>query len=240
MIKTDSFIRLPTLLCGLAHAEEDTARQCGKRCIEAFDSDPREEAHDDRTLYWMREDCALRRELDQFVAGKPRDECSPEFIEEVAVLYFVPCAETTIEEKHARVANTKRARHLGPVAVSLANRFPMLLSQIKAGQFDMFKFLELFGKARKMMDTPYLLQLEGHPDLANAKLKTSSMVPIMSKILYNCDITAMYHSQKKLLLGQGKPTSERHDALPISSKGQGPSLTHRCCLKQWWNICARS
>ena len=154
MIKIDTFKRLPTHLCGLAHAEEDIARACGKRCIEAFERDPRREAHDDRTLYWMRKDCHLRRQLELFVAGKPRDECSLEFLEEVAALYFVPCVETTIEEKHARVANTKRARHLGPVAVSLANRFPMVISQVRAGQFDMVKFLHLFGTARKIMDPP--------------------------------------------------------------------------------------
>ena len=230
MIKIDTFKRLPTHLCGLAHAEEDIARACGKRCIEAFERDPRREAHDDRTLYWMRKDCHLRRQLELFVAGKPRDECSLEFLEEVAALYFVPCVETTIEEKYARVANTKRARHLGPVAVSLANRFPMVISQVRAGQFDMVKFLHLFGLARKIMDTPYLLQLENHPELGRVKQTPSSIVPIMSRIIYNCDITSMYHSKKEAAVAAKKATDKEVRRVANLIKATQPSVVSRASV----------
>eukprot|EP00975_Prorocentrum_lima_P002677 590683-Prorocentrum_lima.AAC.1 len=69
----------------------------------------------------MRPGSAFHEALDSFITGTAIDDLPVDFRWQVAAWRFIPCVETTIEEKHSRVALSKRRHPLGPVRVSLGN-----------------------------------------------------------------------------------------------------------------------
>ena len=65
--KCDYWMRLPHMMCALALADEEQARICGQRVLEAFDADPRQAAHHRRTWKLLQPDSAFRAGLIEFV-----------------------------------------------------------------------------------------------------------------------------------------------------------------------------
>ena len=65
----------------------------------------------------------VMRTMSAFNFGGTRRHLLPmTFLEEIAEFALWPCAETTIEEKHARVSQLLGNGNIGVVKVSLANR----------------------------------------------------------------------------------------------------------------------
>lgn len=191
-LKTDYFRRLPWMLCALAHLDESIARAFAARCRTAWLRDPRREAHHRVTWRWMREGSNLRACLDRFIDGEHLQNLPAEFRMSVAMLRFPPCVETTIEAKHARVAVAKRAHHIGPVRVSLANRLGMFDRSVRKGQIDCAELLRLFAQARSLQRVPGLLGLDGHPDLQFGNARPASLRVALAKVVYHCDMVNMF------------------------------------------------
>ena len=112
--KTDYWQRLPWSLAALAQIDEDRAREKARLCVVAFERDPRPPpVHHHLTWQLMAPGAPFRVELDKFVAGAPRWSLDDGFLKVLAWLRLMPCVETTIEEKHARVTQAKARHHIG-------------------------------------------------------------------------------------------------------------------------------
>ena len=111
-LKTAYFSKLPTLLCSLAHVDEEIAREGAAKVVEAWNADPREEAHHRVTRRLMKLGSGFRKGLDLFIAGTPRIQLPHDVLFNLASFRFPACVETTVEAKHARVALANRSTNL--------------------------------------------------------------------------------------------------------------------------------
>ena len=121
-VKLDYWHRVPWILCGLAHWNEDEGRECARIAVSAINSFSLS-AFDAVTQRWASP--PLVQELQKFAQGMAFSQCSSFFQEEAVALYLAPVNETCIESKHARATKAVAgASNAGPVTVSLANRWP--------------------------------------------------------------------------------------------------------------------
>ena len=129
-LKTDYASRPPFLFCVLAHYSEDVARAGAQRIIHALQDEPDESAHHRITIRFM-PDVGFVADLRRFADGHSRLELQSETLQEIAKLAFIPIAEPTIEEKHARVAQDLKRHGLGQVRTSLSKRQPTSASWLR-------------------------------------------------------------------------------------------------------------
>jgi hypothetical protein len=153
-VKTAHVDKLPWLFCALAHTDEGIARSYGKLIKDAWSQDPRREAHHRITWSLMKPGSAFSQALDAFVAGAARSSLPVEFRMRIASFRFVAFVETTIEAKHARTSLARKAHHLGPVRISLANRLPFLERSIRTGHIEVEQLIQKFQQARHLADVP--------------------------------------------------------------------------------------
>ena len=160
--------------------------------------DPRREAHDARTWRLLEPGAPFHVELDKLVGGAARDSLDEvAYLQEVATISFTPVVETTMEEKHGKVSLALKGHSIGPVRVSLSNRWPWLLRQRRRKHLDATALLDAFEKTTQLKQVPVLLGLDSHPRLVDANLKPSASKPILAELLYNCDVPGLYKSQRK-------------------------------------------
>ena len=193
-MKTAYLQKLPWLLAGLAHPDIQISREIGAKILQQWDLDPRPEAHH-RITSRLLSPGAFLDSLKAWVAGANFRDLSEEYQKHVASLRFTPIVETTIEEKHARVAMSKKRHHLGPVRISLANRLPLLERWIKRGHVSGKQLLDLFTESRQLKKVPMLLRVEGHPLLVERfGCRPGKMRVMLAKVLYHCDLQNMHES----------------------------------------------
>eukprot|EP00974_Lingulodinium_polyedra_P098992 9594161-Lingulodinium_polyedra.AAC.1 len=101
-MKTAYLQKLPWMFAALAHPDAAVAREWACKIKEAWLADPREDAHHRLTWKLMRPGSAFHVALDLFIAGADMDTLPFDFRQQVAAWRFIPCVETTIEEKHSR------------------------------------------------------------------------------------------------------------------------------------------
>jgi hypothetical protein len=151
-LKTAHLDKLPWLFCGLAHTDEGVSRGIGSRIVDSWRQDPRELVHHRLTWELMRPGSAFLESLLAYVGGMTFAAMPVAFQIQVAEFRFVPIVETSIEAKHAKTSLAKKAHHIGPVRLSLANRLPFLDRSMRAGHIDPRQLLEMFHKARSIGD----------------------------------------------------------------------------------------
>eukprot|EP00959_Pyramimonas_sp_CCMP1952_P425434 8911864-Pyramimonas_sp.AAC.1 len=149
-VKTAYLKQLPILYAGLAVADEGVARAHASEVLASFMRDPRKELHDPRTWELLDPDCENAAELQKFIAGTSRSECSYLFQMNIAVFRFMHCVETSIEEKHARASMAKLKHHIGPCRISLSNRLPMLMRWLALGQTSGQQVVDAFSCVRSL------------------------------------------------------------------------------------------
>eukprot|EP00969_Alexandrium_andersonii_P340211 15038504-Alexandrium_andersonii.AAC.1 len=71
-IKFDYMSRLPWHMVGVAHADENAARECARRCLRMFDPSTGASSHHRLTWKYLRPGCAFRDQLELFCAGSQR------------------------------------------------------------------------------------------------------------------------------------------------------------------------
>ena len=192
-MKTSYLQKLPWLLAGLAHTSEDTARGIACKILEQWNEDPRPQAHHRVTADLLQPGLFLDS-LRAFANGQEFCQMPRDFQLRVAMWRFVPVVETTIEEKHARVALSKKRHHLGPVRISLANRLPLLERWLQRGHVSAQELLSAFEKCRSLKKLPFLLGVEDHPLLVDnyGAQKPAQMRVALAKVIYHCDLQSMY------------------------------------------------
>ena len=195
-MKLGHWQKLPWILIGMAAVDEDKARESARRALRMFDIDPRQEAHHRITWKWLRPGCMLRLAVQDFAAGVRR-ECLPEdALSELSVFRFIPCVETTIEEKHSRVAKSRRRHFLSPVRISLSNRMPLFERLVARAQISMVKFLELFGHARHLRKVSVLLNIAEHAELSKRRISSSKRRKTLSGIIYQVDLQSLFRTAR--------------------------------------------
>ena len=168
-LKTSYLQKLPWLFVGLAHVCQQTSREIGAQILRQWELDPRPEAHHRITAKLLSPGSFLES-LKAWVEGANFDDLCEPFQRQVSAWRFTPIVETTIEEKHARVALSKRSRRLGPVRISLSNRLPLMERWIRKNTISATDLLERFNRTRSLKTVPALLGLQDHPALEGSGL----------------------------------------------------------------------
>ena len=180
----DYWMRLPWLLCALAHEDESRARTAGAKALDAFLDDPRESAHHRLTWKLLHEGSAFRDGLELFIDGTDRWSCGNTFCEQVASFAFWPISETTIEAKHSRASMDAKKHHIGPVRVSLGNRLSMMEKLLVKSPDRLSCLLKHFSVARQMVKVSSCLNLGGHPLITN--LDQGARKPWRLRVIFGC------------------------------------------------------
>eukprot|EP00971_Amphidinium_carterae_P352670 6492698-Amphidinium_carterae.1 len=128
--KLQFFHELPWSLAACASMDEEVAKECVQKAIRDFETCPDGTQHHRRTLELLSAASPIRKELDRFVSGARRHELSPACLSVMAEFRCMPVVETTIEGRHARIA-LRKATPMGPVLVSMENRYRMLEQRLR-------------------------------------------------------------------------------------------------------------
>ena len=223
-MKLGNWQRLPWLLAGLAHLNEDTARRCANESIAQYDSAPDEAAlHHRLTLKFCSKVGPLRADLEAFAAGASRDEL-PAFRTEATKLFFIPVTERSIEEPHSRVMRAITYRHHSPLSVTMSLRMRVIEWTIARSAERMFAFSECLKRVQSIRRIPYMLELGLHPWLrelltSGKPNQTSTWCTLLTSIIYRCDDVTQFHdfSQAKKRHESGKRQLAK-DAKPFLDK----------------------
>ena len=163
LMKLGNWQRLPWLLAGLAHINEDTARRCANESIAQYDSAADEAVlHHRLSFKFCSKAGPLRADLESFAASASRDEL-PAFRTEAAKLFFIQVTERSIEEPHSRVMRSITYRHHGPLSVAMSLRMCMVEWTISRNMNIMIAFCECLKRAQSIRCIPYVLELGLHP-----------------------------------------------------------------------------
>ena len=165
--------------------------------------DPRASTHHRVAWRLLHPGSEFREELFKFARlGYRRRDLSEAFLLEIVKFRLISVVETTIEEKHRRVTLEQNIHHLGPVRISLANRLPLLERWLKKGVLDMKLLLRCFDTTRSIKQIAGCLGVEHHPSLLEvAKEKPSKVLPVLTKVIYGCD---MYSSMRDKINEKGQ------------------------------------
>ena len=202
-VKTDYVKRLPVKFCGLAVISEEGARKIGKEIIEDFEKDPQQSVHHRITWKLMQPGAVFQVQLRLFVSGVRRNDLACAYRMQVALFRFPSGVETTIEEKHSRVAIALKAHHIGPVRVSLSNRLPLLERLMRRNQVAAISLLEHFTKARQTSQVPALLGIDMHPGLmksaGRSRRAANLLLPKVIKVVYRCAPPSIYRNIRNII-----------------------------------------
>ena len=169
-IKLEYWRKLPWILAGLSDTDEEKARACGRLAVLQWRKDPRRDAHHRITWKLMRPNSVFLAQLIAFVDGRARNACGTVFLEQIAVFMFLPTVETTIEEKHARVSLSRRRHYIGPVRVSLSNRFPLFERHLNQGVINIDAFCIFFFASKSFEKSSRSFERRiSHPSLWQCK-----------------------------------------------------------------------
>lgn len=213
-LKMDFAKRLPFYFAVLAHSSEDTARSGGQAIMRIFREAGGDFSGHHRITQRLFSDTKFVAELGRFCDGCPRGQLDADVLRTIAVWRFVPIVETTIEEKHSRLALQLKRHGVGPVRVSLTNREPLLERVFSASPIALEDLVREFGRARCIKDIPQLLNFENHPELERIPKTQSKLVPALGKILYRSDLTSLFFSQREVVreAGAKRRLEERQEA----------------------------
>lgn len=190
-LKTDFAKRLPFFFAILAHQSEEVARDGARRILDMLDREPDPSSHHRITAQLMSQDGFLAG-VRGLAEGQLRESLAHGVLQTIAGFRFIPIAETTIEEKHSRLALQLKRHGVKPVRVSLSNRQP-LLELIILCEPDTLQILAThFSQARRIVHLPDLLGVEGHPELVNVPQRQCKMSSALGKVLYRSDLSSMF------------------------------------------------
>ena len=228
--KTNYMKCLQFLFFGLAAISETDARTCAKLCVDAFEADPRQEAHSAVTWKLMKPGSWFHEELTQFIQGTLRSSCSVAFQIQIATWRFGSACETTIEAKHQRVSMSSKGKSLGPVRVSLANRMPMLQRNLLSGHYDGAELLQCFHFARNLKNLVKTFGLEDHPTLSGRQLEYGDV----ARAIYHATLPDLFSEKGE----QSKANvTHKRKAAEAEAKLVGKSTALVDYSSVWGNAC---
>ena len=197
----------------------------------------------DLTYILLNKESWFRKELDLFIAGKPRFCCSECFLIVILSFRLIPCVETTIEEKHARTTLENKRHPVGPVRISLANRLPWLERQLSKHPEKISEFLSCFEKVRNLEKMAVSFGIDQHcaapcnVDSTQKHTRWQARV-LFSKIVYHND---SYTCQRSLKIQMKTNANKRqkqareyakHSAVETPGKAGGLTQVLRTSLRE--------
>ena len=212
-LKTEYAQRLPVSLCILSHHDEEVARSGASKLLKEFQAAPLQDLHHRVTWAWL-SDPHFISDLEKFIGGSSRLSLSSVSQRRIAQLRFVAIAETTIEEKHSRLALQLKKHGIGPARTSLTNRQPLLERWICRFPEQLPQICKRFEGARKYRNMASLMQLDGHPALDGVAQKRDELLPRLTSIIYRCDIDSLFYSLNKQAR-RHKKLKESHDKAAV-------------------------
>jgi hypothetical protein len=182
----------------LSHYDEEVAREGAVIIVDMFSRDPREEVHDEMSWRLLNPASEFGLDLQRFIAGEARANLSPETLFEIAVPFFWIVCETSIEEKHARLARFNHSK-LGPVRCSLSNRLPLLERLVTQNKLPVVELIAAFEKARNFRDAAAAIGVDAFPRLLETKPNVGSneFRECLIQAIYRVDLDHMFQSLKE-------------------------------------------
>ena len=197
-VKLSDASKLPVIWAGLVHSDEAVARRLATDAVQQFSAqDPRNEhLNHALTLKFLQPSTSLRKDIDEFVNGKPRSEL-PELFKECTPWKFTNIVERYIEAGHAAVKLRGRVTH-GGSSIALARRLPRLERDISKRPAWLTEVMEAFRLTRSVVDIPSLLGIGLHPKLPTglgAKglgRRRDLFCKELSVVLYRADVEGVH------------------------------------------------
>jgi hypothetical protein len=194
-VKFDFWGRLPWKLCGLAHHDQDDARQVAAEVLVSFDEffgDDPSYVHHALSVVFLAKTGLLRAQVLAFAEGGPMGR---ELFAEVAKLRFIPVVERSIEAKHSLITRRVQKNFRTGRVVSLILRVPDLKETMRRDNDFILRFAEIFTKVRNPKQAASLLGISSHPSLmvaSRAKAKSNVIFGLLNRIIYHCDHTSRF------------------------------------------------
>ena len=162
-VKLNYASKLPVLLAGMVHSDEDVARKVAAKVVEQFHGqDPQHESLNHHlTLRFMNGD--MRRAVLEFVGGRPRCEL-PELFGQLLPWKCGSVVERYIGAAHSIVQYRASTQSMGPW-VSLARRLPRLEIDLLQRPQLLSDVVDAFIKTRRVLNISSLLGIALHPKL---------------------------------------------------------------------------
>ena len=198
LLKLHNWEELHWYLCILAHHDQATAREGGRRILIKFGKLPEEALHHRLTVHFCALGSPLRRQLQRFISGEKLTSL-PELETAVSRLRFVPVTERSIERPHGILKKNITYRHHGPLSVAMSARAPEVERDFGSSETQFKSFAQHAEAAMSVRRIPHLLQLGGHPwlkPLSAGKFDSSRWVTILSHVIYRCDDISQFRPYK--------------------------------------------
>ena len=209
-LKTSHFRNFPWSAAGLAHHEQDRAREVWDSLRTALQA-----GGDVAEMLKIRLPRLLsdevQRQGDQWFNGADMSSC-PQFADVVASLAMVPVAERRVEAQHARTQKgSKKSPHHSPAYMSLQLRARELQEQIKGDPKEVVAVLSpLVYRCRSYKKACESMKLVKHPHILHGlKCKRDK---VLRDALYRADIASQHHPLPQVFVAEFRGRGPR--ALP--------------------------
>jgi hypothetical protein len=215
-VKTDFAKRLPWLCAGLAHRDEDKAKQCFRQCVHAWESlNPEQQGCSHYLSKRLLAVGPCRYELDDWAASSSRDRNSltKETQVDVATLKFIPCVERSVERLHSLVkwgskhGRQKRNGSTVSMAIRSVEIFNMV-QDLSAGAAKLQTFADILCNTIDLRKAASLCRMAQHPLIQNIsrslgnggvapRPRQHAMRKVLETVVYRCDVSAQFQDLAK-------------------------------------------
>jgi hypothetical protein len=249
-VKTDFAKRLPWLCAGLAHRDEDKAKQCFRQCVHAWESLSQEQQG--RSHYLSKRFLAngqCRNELDEWAASSTRlrKSLTTGTQEDIASMKFIPSVERSVERLHSLVkwgskhGRQKRNGSTVSMAIRSVEIFKLVQDLSVAGAATLQTFADILRHTIDLRKAVSLCRMVSHPfiqklanPLANGGVAPRSRQHAMRKaletVVYRCDVSAQFQDMTKFESVRKKHSlAERKRAVAQASSSGGHTATRNSC-----------
>ena len=194
-VKLNCWDQLPWLLCGMAHANIDLARQTAAQCLKLFDETPapNQNLHHPLAITCLSHTFPIRADVERFASGTPFLELGHEAQLLINAFRFIPVAERVVEGKHKDIkrALSRLTIHSAP-RVSMAVRQKEMVSVTK-DETKMKLLQEAITEVRSRKDLFALFGMAAHPDLqAGARRGSRRFSKDFVRVVYRNDLWLQY------------------------------------------------
>ena len=199
-LKTGFWRALPYFFAVLAHVLEETVRAAGRTILALWRANPVKALHHRMTWRLLRPGAWFGEELIKFVEGYvQRMSLSKAFRCQLGIFRLWPTNETTVEEKHARLALAAISRRLGAVRISLTNRLIMMEHMLSMGWVKVTEIIHFFDKARRLTQCPQMFGLEAHPSLAELHNPHPVLLrKLFARVVYRTDLSCVFQNVRAI------------------------------------------
>ncbi|CAE7832485.1 unnamed protein product [Symbiodinium sp. CCMP2592] len=205
---------VPWRLCGLGHHFDSVARNCAAECLAEFDKSleagrVKAEHHHPLSVKFLSPGGPLRQSVEAFSQGSPM---SPDLLQAVAPLKFVPCVERVVEGLHRDVKIASKHVQLGPTKVSMTVRLPEIKRHVQESPEFLSRLTAAFDQMRNLKKAAAMLGVLQHPELLqllhDKVVSTTDWWIRLQKIVHRCDLSEQFADYREARVEHDKITKK--------------------------------